>query len=166
MRDMIAQSNSIYWQEFAAWFLSLPLFYQIIVGVGIATIVILLIIGVYYLLKGIAYLVYYILKGVYYIIKGISIGIYRALKWFYYLLVGKPKPEENESEITQPVVAQPIPKTTVQESTEEPESEIVRYCPECGVEFTSIMTIQLNKDGYVYCSYCGKKLDNLVSAES
>ena len=165
MRDMIAQSNSIYWQEFAAWFLSLPLFYQIIVGVGIATIVVVLLIGIYYLLKGIAYLIYYILKGVYYIIKGISIGIYRALKWFYYLLVGKPKPDE-ESETSQPIVAQPIPKTTVQEITEEVESETVRYCPECGVEFTNVMKIQLNKDGYVYCSYCGKKLDNMVSAES
>ncbi len=166
MIEMIAQSNNIYWQEFVAWFLSLPLSYQIIVGVGIATIVILIIIGVYYLLKGIAYLIYYILKGVYYVIKGISIGIYRVLKWFYYLLVGKPKSEEEESEIAQPIVVQQIPKTTIQDITEEAESETVRYCPECGVEFTSIMKIQLNKDGYVYCSYCGKKLDKLVSAES
>jgi hypothetical protein len=163
---MILQSYSIYWQDFAAWFLSLPLFYQIVVGVGIGTIVILILIGVYYLLKGIVYLIYYLLKGIYYGIKGLSIGLYRVLKWIYYLIVGKPKPEEKESEITQPIVAQPIPKSTVQDSTEEFESETVRYCPECGVEFTNSMTYQLNKDGYVYCSYCGRKLDNLVSAES
>ena len=161
---MISQSYRFYWQDFVVWFLSLPLFYQIVVGVGIATIVVLVLIGVYYLLKGIAYLIYYILKGIYYAIKGISIGIYRVLKWFYYLLVGKPEPEEKESEIAQPVVAQPIPKITVQDSTEE--SESVRYCPECGVEFTNVMKIQLDKDGYVYCSYCGRKLDTLVSAES
>ena len=163
---MISQSYSFYWQEFAVWFLSLPLFYQIIVGVGIATIVVLVLIGVYYLLKGIAYLIYYTLKGLYYLIKGVAIGIYRVLNWIYNLIIGKSESEEQESESTQPIVAQSVPVSMAQDSIEQTESEIIKYCPECGVDFTNSMTYQLNKDGYVYCSYCGKKLDNLVSAES
>ena len=163
---MISQSYSIYWQEFAVWFLSLPLFYQIIVGVGIGTIVILVIIGVYYLLKGIAYLIYYTLKGVYYLIKGLAIGIYRLLNWIYNLIIGKSESEEQEPESNEPIVAQPVPISMTQDHIEQTESEIIKYCPECGIEFTNSMTYQLNKDGYVYCSFCGKKLDNLISAES
>ena len=163
---MISQSHSIYWQEFVIWFLSLPLFYQIIVGVGIATIIVLVLIGVYYLLKGIAYLIYYTLKGVYYLIKGLAIGIYRLLNWIYNLIIGKNESEEQEPESTEPIVAQPVPISMGHDNIEQTESELIKYCPECGVEFTNSMTYQLNKDGYVYCSYCGKKLDNLVSAES
>ena len=163
---MIAQSYSIYWQDFVVWFLSLPLFYQIIVGVGIGTIVVLVLIGVYYLLKGIAYLIYYILKGIYYIIKGVAIGIYRLLNWIYNLIIGKSEPEEQAPESTETVVVQPAPISIAQDNIEQTESDLIRYCPECGIEFTNSMTYQLNKDGYVYCSYCGRKLDNLVSAES
>jgi len=163
---MISQSYGFYWQEFAVWFLSLPLFYQIIVGVGIATIVVLVLIGVYYLLKGIAYLIYYTLKGLYFLIKGVAIGIYRLLNWIYNLIIGKSESEEQEPESTQPIVAQPVPISMAQDPIEQTESELIKYCPECGVDFTNSMTYQLNKDGYVYCSYCGKKLDNLVSAES
>lgn len=162
---MISQSYSFNWHDFVVWFLSLPLVYQIIVGVGIATIIILVLIGVYYLLKGIAYLIYYILKGVYYLIKGLAIGIYRLLNWIYNLIVGKSETNDQELESTELIVAQPVP-IPVADTIEQDESEIIRYCPECGVEFTNSMTRQLNKDGYVYCSYCGKKLDNLISAES
>lgn len=162
---MISQSYSFNWHDFVVWFLSLPLVYQIIVGVGIATIIILVLIGVYYLLKGIAYLIYYILKGVYYLIKGLAIGIYRLLNWIYNLIVGKSETNDQEPESTELIVAQPVP-IPVADTIEQDESEIIRYCPECGVEFTNSMTRQLNKDGYVYCSYCGKKLDNLISAES
>ncbi|MFX1337420.1 MAG: zinc ribbon domain-containing protein [Promethearchaeota archaeon] len=162
---MILQSYSFNWHDFVIWFLSLPLIYQIIVGVGIATIVILVLIGVYYLLKGIAYLIYYILKGVYYLIKGIAIGIYRLLTWIYNLIIGKNETNKQEPESTELIVAQPA-LISVANTIEQNESELVRYCPECGIEFTNSMIRQLNKDGYVYCSYCGKKLDNLVSVES
>ena len=160
---LLYQSYGLYWQEFVRWFFSLPLFGQILVGVGIATIVVLVLIGVYYLLKGIGYLIYYILKGVYYLIKGLAIGIYRLLNWLYNLIVGKRESEEKELETTQPIVAQPEPISMTQSGIEQSESEIIKYCPECGVEFSSAMTHQLNKDGYVYCSYCGKKLENLTS---
>jgi hypothetical protein len=156
---MIYQTSSVYWQEFVRWFFSLPLFGQILVGIGIATIIVLVLIGVYYLLKGIAYLIYYTLKGVYYIIKGLAIGIYKFFNWLYRLIVGKSDSEEKETEENQSLVAQPQPIPIVQNSYEQSESDLIKYCPECGVEFTNSMSYQLNKDGFVYCSFCGKKLD-------
>lgn len=160
---MIYQRYNFYWQGFISWFLSLPLFGQILVAIGIVTIAVLLIIGVYYLLKGIGYLIYYICKGLYYLLKGFAIGVYKLFKWLYLEIVGKSEPDaekidENQSNITKQQLT-PI----VHYSTDQSESDIIKFCPECGVEFTQTMAYQLNKDGYVYCSFCGKKLDLATS---
>ena len=79
---MVRQYYGLSWQVFVSWFLGLPLFGQILVAVGLVTIIVLVFIGIYYLLKGIGYLIYYILKAIYYIIRGIVIGIGRVFHAF------------------------------------------------------------------------------------
>jgi hypothetical protein len=153
---MILQSYRFNWQWFVSWFLDLPLFGQILVAIGIFTIITLLLVGIYYLLKGIAYLIYYICKGIYYIFKGIAIGIYKLFNGIYHLIVGKKQSDNVETGKTQVSESKvesipPIPKTQILSP------EIVKYCPECGVEVTELMVDQLNRQGYVYCVFCGKK---------
>ena len=64
------------------------------------------------------------------------------------------------------MIVKPEPVMVEQNSTEIPKIEIIKYCPECGVEFTKTMSHQLNKDGFVYCSFCGKKLELPTSISS
>ena len=84
MKMVLQQYSGWSWQVFVSWFLGLPLFGQILVAVGLVTIIVLVFIGVYYLLKGIGYLIYYILKAIYYIIRGVIIGIVRVIQGIYH----------------------------------------------------------------------------------
>jgi len=171
---MIFQNYDFSWQEFVTWFLSLPLFYQILVGVGIVTIIVLILVGVYYLLKGIGYLIYYIFKGIYYILKGIALLIARFFEGLYYLITGKrktePESEEQETKAETPPEVQTPPLVISEENVvpPQPQNNMVSYCSECGVKFTDSMIHQLDNQGFAYCTFCGTRLDStaLTAAES
>jgi len=141
------------WPEFIAWFLGQPLYGQILIIIGIATICVLIGILVYYVIKGIAYLIYYLFKGLYYLIKYTCIGLYKLFKAIYRAISGKP----NEN-IKQPVMimqqVQPVPATPPKKhvNTVRPEAT---YCSECGLRFTEKMIQQLNDKGHTFCVYCG-----------
>ena len=53
-------------------------------------------------------------------------------------------------------------------SFDDREIPLNELCPECGVEFTDIMSNQLNKEGYAYCTFCGEKFESpaTTAAES
>lgn len=173
MKMVLQQFYGLSWRIFVSWFLGLPLFGQILVAVGLVTIIVLVFIGIYYLLKGIGYLIYYILKAIYYIIRGVIIGIVRVIQGIYHAFSEKEEPKEKnaaqeEQETTQPIEAQKEQVSPVQEIIEQPQPKTISYCPECGVEFTEIMSNQLNKEGYAYCTFCGEKFESpaITAAES
>lgn len=173
MKMVLQQYYGLSWRIFVSWFLGLPLFGQILVAVGLVTIIVLVFIGIYYLLKGIGYLIYYILKAIYYIIRGVIIGFVRVIQGIYHAFSEKEEPKEKnaaqeEQEITQPIEAQKEHVSPVQEIIEQSQPKTISYCPECGVEFTEIMAKQLNKEGYAYCTFCGEKFESpaTTAAES
>ena len=173
MKMVLQRYSGLSWQIFVSWFLGLPLFGQILVAVGLVTIIVLVFIGIYYLLKGIGYLIYYILKAIYYVIRGVIIGIFRVFQGIYHAFSEKEELEEKkatpeEQEIPQPLEAQKEQISPVQEIIEQSQPKTISYCPECGVEFTEIMSTQLNKEGYAYCTFCGEKFESpaTTAAES
>ena len=135
---------SFTWQEILYWFLGLPLSGQIFVVLGAITIAILVVIGIYYLLKGIAYLIYYTLKGLFYLLKALFQGLYR-------LISGKSNqaPASEISNVKEP-------GKIAQKSIQSYEPEVHYYCTECETKFTDRMNYQLNKEGIVFCDHCGK----------
>jgi len=173
MKMILQRYSGLSWQVFVSWFLGLPLFGQILVAVGLVTIIVLVFIGIYYLLKGIGYLIYYILKAIYYIIRGVIIGIFRVFQGIFHAFSEKEEPKESkttevEQEQSQPIEAQKEQISPVQEIIVQNQPKTISYCPECGVEFTEIMSTQLNKEGYAYCTFCGEKFQSpaTTAAES
>ena len=156
-----AEHADFYWQEFLEWFLSIPMYGQAIFIIGVAAVLVLVGILVYYILKGAAYLVYYILKGVYYLLKAIFMGIYKIFEELYYAITGKPKPIKEESEKEEEVEQVIEPKAVSQVKDSAPnEYDFVQpsatYCSECGIEFTAHMKEKLSANGSVFCIHCGK----------
>ena len=159
----IADHAFLYWQEFLQWFLSVPLYGQVLVVVGAVAVLILSVVVVYYVLKGVAYLVYYILKGVYLLLKAIFLGIYKLFEELYYAITGNPRPvkkeeePEVEPETSDVKVAEPqvvvAPVVMKELSAIQPDAA---YCSECGNQFTYQMQQKLNENGNVFCIYCGK----------
>jgi hypothetical protein len=160
--NQVAEHANFYWQQFLEWFLSIPMYGQVLVIVGAVAVVILAGILVYYVLKGAAYLVYYVLKGVYYLLKAIFIGIYKIFEELYYAISGKPKPvkieKSEEPEELEPGIE---PKVISEAKYSAPNNyDMIRpnaaYCNECGSEFTPYMKQQLSSNGFVFCIHCGK----------
>jgi len=158
----IADQAFLYWQEFLQWFLSVPIYGQVLVIVGAVAVLILAGIMVYYVLKGTAYLIYYVLKGVYLLLKAIFLGIYKLFEELYYSITGKPRPvkKEKEPEVEPDVsVAQAkeprIEKSPVLKHLTPIQPDAV-YCSECGNQFTEQMQQKLHENGNVFCVYCGK----------
>jgi len=143
-----------YWQALMKWFSGIPLFEQILIIAGAVAIIVLILIGFYYLLKGIAYLIYYLFKGLYYLFKAIAKGIYKLFEALYYGITGKQKPikkEQAEKIDESPVINGEIPKTIIY-----PEPQNISFCSECGSKFSESMMAQLNSKGQVFCIHCGK----------
>jgi hypothetical protein len=158
----IGDKAFLYWQEFLQWFLSVPLYGQVLVVVGAVAVLILAVVLVYYVLKGVAYLVYYILKGVYHLLKAIFLGIYKIFEELYYAISGKPRPVKKEEQKEEE-------PEEIQVEKAEPEIEIkpivkkivmiqpdAAYCSECGNQFTEQMQQKLSENGEAFCVYCGK----------
>ena len=146
-----------YWQAFMEWFSGMPLFGQILIIAGAIAIVVLLLIGVYYLLKGIAYLIYDLFKGIYYLLKAIATGIYKLFEALYYGITGKEKPIKQvqpEKIDESPVMNEEIPKTIIS-----PEPQSISFCSECGMKFSESMMAQLNTKGRVFCIHCGNGIN-------
>ncbi|MFX0041941.1 MAG: hypothetical protein ACFE8L_03415 [Candidatus Hodarchaeota archaeon] len=146
-------------QEIVDWFLTQPLYGQILVLIGVVAILVLAVVIAYYVIKGVAYLVYYLLKGIYYLLKGIGLLFYKLCEAIYYAISGKEKPNANKPEqqeaevIQQPVqqVSQPQSQKVIQIVDHE-----AAFCTECGKEFSAGMAQQLQDKGFVYCVHCGK----------
>jgi hypothetical protein len=162
--NSILDQLMIYWEEFASWFLNIPIYGQI--ALIFAAVAILIIVGilVYYILKGVAYLIYYILKGVYLLLKGIIIGIFKLFRELYYIISGKEKPakeheeEKDVSEASQQVYL----NSELQEINPN-----ATYCSQCGSEFSEKMLQQLYQNGIVFCANCGKGYKaNLIVVEN
>lgn len=148
----MAQINwTVFWQDFAEWFWTIPPFGQFLVGIGLVALIALIVTGVYYLIKGILYLIYYILKGVYYLIKGIILGIYYFFTAIYYVISGKERPKKEMiiiKEVPVPVVEAPKPETISKDAP--------AFCPGCGVRLPDRMIELMNSNGIAHCSFCGK----------
>lgn len=143
----------IYWEEFASWFLNIPIYGQILVIFG--AVAILILVGV---------LVYYILKGVYLLLKGIIIGIYKLLRELYYAISGKEKPvkvQEMENHVYEDV--EQVKPVVSELKVINPNAS---YCSECGSQFSERMLRQLSENGVVFCVHCGKGYkSNLIMVE-
>ena len=149
-------------QEFLQWFLSVPIYGQVLVVVGAVAVLILAVVVVYYVLKGVAYLIYYILKGVYFLLKAIFLGIYKLFEELYYGITGNPRPVKNEeeaeaeSDVSQAQVKEPQIETSPVIKQMAPIQPDAAYCSECGNQFTEQMQEKLHENLRVFCIYCGK----------
>ncbi|MHA1292287.1 MAG: hypothetical protein ACTSQJ_06420 [Promethearchaeota archaeon] len=148
MSESIFGWNS--WEEFLAWYDKLPFIGQFLFLVGFIALTILIGIGVYYLIKGIIFLIYYILKGIFYVIRALFFAIYKFFEEIYYLISKKTKP------LKQTLNSTSINSHSIQYIEKNSYSKKIKYCSECGTEFTENMKHQLAKQGFVYCVYCGK----------
>ena len=166
--NSIIDQALIYWEEFASWFLNIPIYGQILVIFGAVAILVLAGILVYYILKGVAYLVYYILKGIYLLIKAIILGIYKLFRELYYAISGKQKPvkQQQEEEVLSESrnASQQIKPICSELQIINPN---IAYCSECGSQFSEKMLQQLSENGIVYCVNCGKGFkSNLIVVEN
>ncbi len=159
--NQISDQALLYWQEFMAWFLGMPIPAQVLMIIGTVASLILAVLIVYFVLKGVGYLIYYILKGVYLLLKGIFEGLYKLFEEIYYAISGKPKPVKKASISEEQKVNQP--QTYVEPEIIKPvlkEIQTVQpnavYCSECGSQYTEKMLEQLAETGIAFCVYCGK----------
>ena len=161
--EQIGEQALLYWTEFMNWFLSIPIYAQVLFIIGALAVLVLAVIIVYYVLKGTAYLIYYILKGTFLLLKGIFVGIYKLFEELYYTISGKPKPVKAPSD--KKCCEQPEPPQQSYEEREiivpsHKEIQIILpdavYCSECGSQYTERMLEQLKQNGIAYCVYCGK----------
>ncbi len=165
---------AIVWQEIVDWFLTQPLFAQVLVIIGVFAVLVLAVIIVYYVLKGVGYLIYYLLKGIYYLLKGIGLLIYKIFEGLYYAISGKPRPppkveapQEAPQQQTTQVKEEEEPIVPIQKAPQLVHPEIT-FCSECGNKFTDTMLQSLSETGVAYCIHCGsrKTQENQVSIES
>mgnify|MGYP001077291293 CR=1 FL=1 len=158
----IADQAFMHWQEFLQWFLSIPIYGQVLVVVGAVAVLILALVVVYYVLKGVAYLIYYVLKGVYLLLKVIFLGLYKLFEELYYSVSGKPRPvkkekePESELDISIAQVQEPQIETPPVIKKMSPIQPDAAYCSECGNQITEQMQQKLQENGNVFCVYCGK----------
>ena len=138
----IFESMYFWYNEFVGWYLVQPIYIQILSIIGIITLLSLVIILVFYLIKGIAYLIYYFLKGIYYILKGIGYGFFKLCKGFYNLVSGKSNSK-----------TQPENKNI---QVEDSDRRAILYCTECGKAFSEKMILKLYNEGTVFCVNCGE----------
>ncbi|MBN1216928.1 MAG: hypothetical protein JXA99_15990 [Candidatus Lokiarchaeota archaeon] len=141
-----------YWDEFITWFLAAPLIAQILVIIGIATVLILTIVLVYYIAKGVCLLLTYIGKGIYKLFKGLSTAV-----------EGKSKKNEESEEIHYVQVienrapVQSVPqKVNINTNTYNKAS----FCPECGIRFSGKVLNALESRGFAFCQQCGSKTES------
>jgi len=149
MKDIFNNIN-IWYNEFIEWYLVQPIYGQIFAIIGIFVLLALVIILIYYIIKGIAYLVFYIIKGVYYLLKGIGYGFFKLFEGFYNLVSGKRKSQAKED------------IETDEKHINKNELNII-YCSECGRRFSNKMNYQLAANGIVFCVNCGKQF-SLINA--
>jgi DNA-directed RNA polymerase subunit RPC12/RpoP len=169
--NAVADQVFLYWQEFLQWFLSVPMYGQVLVVIGAVAVLILAVVVVYYVLKGVAYLIYYILKGVYYLLKAIFLGIYKLFEELYYGITSKPRPVKKEKEpeavISETKVEEPRIETPHIIKNLVPIQPDAAYCSECGNQFTEQMQQKLHENGNVFCVYCGKGFkSNVIKIEN
>jgi len=159
--NLIAETVLYYLQEFMEWFLSIPLYGQILVVIAIAAVLVLTAIGVYYVIKGVLYLIYYILKGVYLLLKGIGLLFYKLFKTIYYAISGKSCCPAEQKPVEQEITPQLHNESEIRKiEPMEEELDIINpraaYCTACGSEFSERMHQQLIERGIAYCALCGK----------
>lgn len=152
---------SVYWNGFVNWYMIQPLFAQILVIVGIFAIVALTMVLVYYIIKGVVYLVYYVIKGIYYLLKYIVLGIYRLFKALYYAISGKQDPSKQQVQYNNiEEVSQNYHKRPRTQVIQVKDPTGVKFCSECGMEFSEKASHLLISRGSAYCENCGKKYNS------
>jgi len=143
--SIIEQQGKVF-IEFSNWFFKQPLFGQILTIIGIFATICLILIAVYYIIKGIILLIKKIIRK----LKK------RVKKSSNYPLQAASNPYIS--------VNQKIPGSKqFQRIEESKKKEIivhypkrVKYCSECGMEFSDKVKNILNSRGSAYCEYCGK----------
>jgi len=146
-----------YWTEFVEWFEVAPLTAQILVIIGIFTVIALTIILVYYIAKGICYILTSIGKGIYKLFKGISTAI-----------EGKPKEsEESPQSQENQQLNYKQQKSIERVNYKFPEVDNIKakspgqvsFCSECGNAFSEKVINTINSRGYAFCQQCGNKYE-------
>jgi hypothetical protein len=137
-----------WYNTFIEWYLSAPIFAQVLAIIGLITIFALAITLIYFVIKGVAYLVYYLLKGLYLLLKYIGYGFYKLTEGFYLLVSGKsksPKPDNSQNNIQNNIVSH--------------QNYILEYCSECGRKVSEKMKSYFLKNGTTFCENCGTHLN-------
>ncbi|MFX1570793.1 MAG: hypothetical protein ACFFCV_20840 [Promethearchaeota archaeon] len=141
------KSIEFWYNTFVDWYLSAPIYAQVLAIIGLITIFALAITLVYYFIKGIAYLVYYILKGLYLLLKYIGYGFYRLTEGFYLLVSGKNKIKKQKSF-----------QKNIQNNITFHQNYILEYCSECGRKLSDRTKTYFAKNGMAFCEHCGTHL--------
>lgn len=141
------ESIEFWYNTFVDWYLSAPIYAQVLAIIGLITIIALAITLVYYVIKGIAYLVYYILKGLYLLLKYIGYGFYKLTEGFYLLVSGKSKITKQESA-----------QRNIQSNITFHQNYILEYCSECGRKVSKRTKTHFEKKRMAFCEHCGTPL--------
>jgi len=143
------------WSDPIGWFLELPLFNQILIGIGLLALIIASLVLVYYILKGVAYLLYYVFKGLYLIFKSIYTGLSELLEGSTYKISGKSRKKD---QIITSTSNEPTSSPEVSTNFEEANNQkLPYYCTECGQKLTESMNALLTSRGKAFCFYCGEE---------
>ncbi|TXT59174.1 MAG: hypothetical protein BAJALOKI2v1_240002 [Promethearchaeota archaeon] len=153
-------------ENFFEWFLVQEILIQVLIVVGLFTVLALVGVLLYYVIKGIAYLIYYLLKGIYHIIRGVCLGIYKIFEGLYYMISSKPKPVKQENDVREEEIPASQKQNIRTKTTVNPvevkkevkyvDSEIL-FCTECGSRFSANMKEHLTSEGIGFCPNCGKQ---------
>jgi hypothetical protein len=143
--NIIEQQGRIF-VEFSNWFFKQPFFAQILTTIGIFAIMCLILIAVYYIIKGIILLIKKIIRKVKKRLERRSDYPLQPAS-NPYISGNQKKPGNKQS----------------QEIEDSKKKEIivhypkrVKYCSECGMKFSDKVKNILNSRGSAFCQYCGK----------
>ncbi|MHA1732046.1 MAG: zinc ribbon domain-containing protein [Promethearchaeota archaeon] len=145
-----------YYQAAVQWLQAQPLSVQIIVTVALAGVVILALVGVFYLIK-------YIFLGIFYILK----GLYKALEWVWRKATGKEEPvvasTKGSSGVAPTGATSVPPPTAVVKVQVDPalRSKVTadttpekRFCAQCGHKLRA---------GASFCGVCGSSVGSVLA---
>ena len=132
--------------EFSNWFFRQPLFAQILTTIGIFAITLLIIIAIYYIIKGVILLIKKIIRKIKKRVERRSDHSIQLAR-NPYISVNQKTPGNKQfqriEESKKKEIIVHYPKR-------------VKYCSECGMKFSDKAKNILNSRGSAFCEYCGK----------
>lgn len=156
-----------FFANFQGWLHSLPMLNQILIFIGLVALTVGISVVIYYIIKGAFKLTFEVIKAAVHILKGFFDALFnhaRAPRHPQYRRQALPtsSPYLRKTTRTMPVhsVSAPVSPTSAS-ATSIPQTAI--HCPDCGELFTPEMVQVMQEQKHVFCEFCGKNLELVLS---